>query len=178
MDLQDIWEKALKRTEIVRPRVSPLSVFGPTHLPYIFLAESSVNLGDTVVRKGEVVVEKPSIILPQDFPQFEGFESEQMSAFNLDMLTSFLFVRGVRFPSLRYNNKTDSLDLREGRLQDAVTFYKCELEKQENLNSGLVLGPEDAWQFSILIFIGSQVMRQAEGDIKKLWEDYKKGKND
>lgn len=175
MDLQETWEKALKRTEIIRPRVSPLSTFGPTHLPYIFLAESSVNIGDTVVRKGEVVVEKPSIILPQDFPQFEGFESEEVSAFNLDMLTSFLFVRGVRFPSLKYNNKTHSLDLREGKLQQSVDFYRHELEKQENVNSGLVLGPEDAWQFSILIFIAGQVVRQAEGDIKKLWEKYKKG---
>lgn len=178
MDIQDLWEKALKRTEIIRPRVLPLSMMGPTHLPYIFLAESSINQGDTVVRKGEVVVDKPALILPHDMPQFEGFESEKISSFDLDMLTNFLFVRGVRFPSLKYNNVVNALDLREGKLDHSVKFYRGELEKQENVSAGLVLGPEDLWQFSILIFTANQMIRQAEGDLRQLWEKYRKNKND
>ncbi|MBI3317374.1 MAG: hypothetical protein HYZ85_05175 [Candidatus Omnitrophica bacterium] len=178
MDIQDLWEKALKKTEIIRPRVLPLSVFGSTHLPYIFLAESSLNRGDTVVRKGEVMVDKPTIVLPNDMPQFEGFESEKVSTFDLDMLTNFLFVRGVKFPSLKYNNKVESLDLREGGLGDAIQFYRRELECRENTSSGLVLGPEDVWQFSILVFTANQMIRQAEGDIRQLWDKYRKKKND
>ncbi len=58
MDIEKTWEKALKYTEIIRPRVEPLNTFRTTHLPYIFLTESSVNVGDSVVRKGEVLVEK------------------------------------------------------------------------------------------------------------------------
>ena len=174
MDIQDHWEKALKNTEIVRPRVTPLQTFAATELPYILLAESAVNMGDTVVRKGEVVVEKPSIILPSNLPQFEGFEPEDEPSFNPDTLINFLLVRGVRFPSLKYNNKTVSLDVYEGRLKSAVEHYTHELEKVENVSTGLIVGPEDSWQFSVLIFIGTQMLRQADKDIRKLLDDFRK----
>ena len=74
MDIEKTWEKALKNTEIIRPRVKPLNTFKITHLPYIFLAESSVNVGDCVVRMGEALVEKPAIMLPPDSPQLDGFD--------------------------------------------------------------------------------------------------------
>jgi len=64
MGIHESWEKALKMTEIVRPRVQPLATFEATQIPYIFLAESLVNHGDTVIRKGEITIDKPSIILP------------------------------------------------------------------------------------------------------------------
>lgn len=173
MNLQNYWEKALKFTEIVRPRIQPLQTFDATHLSYIFLAESAVNLGDTVVRKGEVLVEKPAIILPQNLPQFEGFDSEEIP-FSQDFVTNFFLVRGMKFPSMRYNNKTFSLDISEGKLREAIEQHKRDLEKAENISTGLVIGPEDCWQFSVIIFVCSQVLRSAEGDMKRLLEDLKR----
>ncbi len=170
MDIREVWEKALKNTEIVRPRIQPLQTFDATQLPYIFLAESALNAGDTVVRKGEVRVERPSLILPPNIPQFEGFESGKEGQADLDRLADFLLVRGVRFPSLRYQNKTESLDVRAGKLSAAVDDYSRELQREENVSAGLIIGPEDCWQFSILIFIGSAIMRSAENDIRRLWE--------
>ncbi len=172
MNIQDAWEKALKQTEIIRPRVQALFTFAATRLSYIALAESSVNQGDTVVRKGEVLVEKPSLILPSYNPQFEGFDFEE--GFNPEVLTNFLFIRGVTFPSLRYNNKTQSLDILEGGLKKSVDYYLDHLQKQEDVHTGLVTGPEECWQFSILIFICSQAARQAEGDIQKILEQSRK----
>ena len=174
MNLQDSWEKALKHTEIVRPRVQPLHTFEATRLPYVFLAESSVNSGDTVVRKGEVLVEKPSIVLPYNMPQFEGFEFEEKMQMNQDFIMNFFLVRGVSFPSLKYNNKTDSLDVYEGRLSKALEHYTATLQKTEDVHTGLIMGTEDTWQFSVMIFICGQVARQAEGDIKNLFEDYRR----
>ncbi|MBI3306868.1 MAG: hypothetical protein HYZ84_03570 [Candidatus Omnitrophica bacterium] len=174
MDIYEHWEKALKKTEIVRPRVLPLMTYAATNLPYIFLAESSVNLGDTVVRKGEVVVDKPSIILPSHLPQFEGFEEKEKVPINFDQLTNFLLVRGVRFPSLKYNHQNHSIDIREGKLEDAIEVYRRLLEKEENISTGLIIGPEDLWQFSLLVFIGSQMIKSADGDIRKFLDDFKK----
>ncbi|MCM8775914.1 MAG: hypothetical protein NC930_06155 [Candidatus Omnitrophica bacterium] len=172
MDIQDKWGKALRHTEIIRSRILPLATFAETHLPYVFLAESSVNTGDTVVRRGEVIVDRPAIILPSNLPQFFGFDSEE-EKFDYDALTNFFLVRGVRFPSLKYNNKTHSLDIREGKLKDAIEFYLHELQKQENTTTGLIVGPEDSWQFSILIFICYQASRSADNDIRKLLDDSK-----
>ena len=171
MSLEDLWEKALKRTEIIRPRVQPLHTYEVTHLPYVCLSESSVNSGDTAVRKGEVLVEKPEIILPQNMPQFEGFDFEKEMHINENFLKTFFLVRGVTFPSLKYNNKTSSLDIYEGALSNAIDHYAATLQRDENVHTGLIAGPEDCWQFSVIIFICGQVARSAGGDIRKLFED-------
>ena len=168
MDIEKTWEKALKYTEIIRPRVEPLHTFKTTHLPYVFLAESSVNEGDCVVRKGEVLVEKPSIILPPDSPQLDGFDFKDVSLRQQDTIISFFLVRGIGFPSMKYNNKTYSLDIFEGRLSQAIEKHTHELQKAENVTSGLVIGPEDCWQFSVLIFVGMQILRSTDNDIRKL----------
>ena len=171
MNIQDIWEKAVKKTEIVRPRVMPLSTYAATHLPYIALSESAVNGGDTVVRRGEVVVERPTLVLPYNMPQFEGFDFEKEMRVNEELFKSFLLVRGVQFPAMKYNNKSYSVDVYEGGLSKAIEHHKALLQQSENVHTALVAGPEDCWQFSILLFICSQVARSADGDIKRLKED-------
>lgn len=177
MDIQERWEKALEKTEVIRPRVQELLTFSHTDLPYIFLSESSINVGDTVVRKGSVLVEKPSLILPIGLPQFEGFDFEKEPDINKDTVTDFLLVRGVKFPSLKYNNKTYSLDIFEGRLSKAIDEYRDRLEREEDVLTGLIIGPEDCWQFSLLIFVCTQVIKSADGDIKRLLDEFKrKGK--
>lgn len=166
MDIEKTWEKALKYTEIIRPRVKPLDTVKTTHLPYIFLAESSVNEGDCVVRKGETLVEKPTLLLPPGSPQLDGFDFRDASKQHQEMITNFFLVRGIEFPSLKYNNKTYSLDIFEGRLSQAIEQYTQELQKEENVTAGLIIGPEDCWQFSVLIFICTQIVRSADNDIK------------
>ena len=176
MDIQEFWEKALRKTEIVRPRVRPLETYAATHLPYVFLAESSVNPGDTVVRKGEVVVEKPSLVLPFGLPQFEGFDFEKELHMNENNLINFFLVRGVNFPSLKYNNRTDSLNVFEGKLSKAVEHHLTDFQRNENVQSGLMTGPEDAWPFSVLIFACNSIAKSADNDIRRLFEDrHRKG---
>ena len=174
MDFDKIWDNTLKNTEIIRTRVQPLMSLSHTHVPYIFLTESSVNVGDTLVRKGEVVVQKPSIIIPPNHPQFYGFEFEKDNDFNESSMINFLIVRGVTMPSFRYDNKTNSLDIFEGKLSSAIKYYQELLQQQENVHTGLLTGPEDYWQFSVLIFICSQIVKNADTDVKRLLEEYKK----
>jgi hypothetical protein len=171
VNIQDSWEKAVKKTEIIRPRVSGLSTISVTHLPYVCLSESAVNAGDTVVRRGEVLVQKPSIVLPFNMPQFEGFDFEKEMHVNEELFKSFLLVRGVQFPALKYNNKSHSIDVHEGGLSKAIEYYKAMLQQSENVHTGLIAGPEDCWQFSVILFICSQVVRSADGDIKRLLDD-------
>ncbi len=102
MDLESLWDKALKGTEILRARMLDLKTFEPTLLPYVFLAESQLNQGDTVVRHGHVLIERPAIMLPNLSPPFEGFEFDSALHLNADALTTFLLVRGIQFPSLGY----------------------------------------------------------------------------
>lgn len=177
MDAYEAWAKALKNTEIIRPRVQALMTFAETAISYILLSESSINLGDTVVRKGEVVVEKPSLILPPNIPQFDGFEfDDPQKTMDENSITNFLLVRGIHLPSLKYNNKTNSLDVHEESLNKTVTYFKKQLQQEENVHAGLLIGPEDCWQFSILIFVCTQIVKNADIDIRNLFKEYKKKK--
>ena len=172
MDIDGLWDKALKGTEVVRARIADLPTFETAPLPYVFLAESGVNVGDTVVRRGQIQVERASLILPA--PRFEGFAFDQEWQASEDAVVNFLLVRGIRFPSLRYRHEHASLSVREGSLPQAVKFYQDQLARREDVHTGLVIGPEDAWQFSILILVGHAVARSTEGDVRRLLEEWKR----
>ena len=173
MDLEEKWNKALAQTEIVRFRVSYLSTFDTTTIPYIFLAESTVNLGDTLVRQGKILIHKPAIILPEEMPQFEGFEFEKEYQVNADMVRMFLLVRGISFPSLKYEHEVSKLDIYEGRLDKAKAHFKQELERTENVQTGLIVGSEDTWQLSLLIYVGLLIGKSLPSDLRRLWEKFK-----
>ncbi len=175
MDIQKAWEKALKNTEVIRSRVQSLMTFEDTLVPYVLLSESSINVGDTVVRKGQIMVERPSLILPPNIPQFEGFDFErEKQPVDENSVVNFLFVRGINMPSMRYNNQTSSLEVYEGKLSEAIKHYNEELQREENVRVGLIVGPEDCWQFSLLIYTCSQIVRNADTDIRKLLDEYHK----
>lgn len=174
MDLQEIWAKALKNTEIVRQRMQPLSPSADTHLPYIFLAPSEVNSGDTVVRRGEVVVARPSLILPQTFAHLEGFDLEQDLKYSPDTVINFLLVRGIQLPNFKLANSTAQVDVFEGGLEKARSFHAERLARTEDTATTLLAGASDAWQFSILIFIALQAGRSADRDVRSILDEWKR----
>ncbi len=174
MDIQELWSRALKQTEIHRMRMQELATFDTTAVPYIFLAESSLNQGDTVMRKGHVLIERPAIVLPNFTPQFEGFDFDPSIHLNADALSTFLLMRGVQFPSLKYRHQVSSLDVMERSLQEAVKQMQAQLTMAEDIQTGLLIGPEDAWQFSLLMLVGALVVRSAQGDLRRILDDWRK----
>jgi len=177
MDVEKNWEKALKRTEIIRSRIQPLETFESTKIPYILLSEAQTSIKGVFVRKGHVCVEKPSLVLPSNYPQLQGFEFNEDMRGETNRFMDFLLIRGVRFPSMRFNHLTEGLSVYDGSLQAAIDDYLGQLQCSENTAAGLIAGPEDCWQFSVLIFAGSQMMRSADGDIHRLMEDFRRKKN-
>jgi hypothetical protein len=172
MHIQDLWEKAARETKIIRPRLKSLSVSSVTELPYTLLSESMVNRGDTVVRKGKISVDKPTLLVPPNIPHFEGFDFENELKLNQDTVINFLLVRGIKFPSFKYSHEVSSLDLFEGHIKKAIGKFSDELARKEDVDRGLITGPDDCWPFSILIFVCTQVIRSAPNDIRRLFDDY------
>ena len=178
MDSTSAWEKALRETNIIRSRVIGLQTFGETQVPYILLSPSTINEGDTVVRTGEVLVHRPSLILPPNIPQLEGFNFEgEEGPFKEDTMINFLMVRGITLPSMKYDNKIFSLNVFEGKIEDAIGFYGNRLQREENTSAGLICGPDQIWQFSLLIFICSQIAKNSSTDIRRLLDEYHKKKD-
>ncbi|MBI4342708.1 MAG: hypothetical protein HY599_05020 [Candidatus Omnitrophica bacterium] len=174
MDLYELWDKARKSTEILRMQLQDLATFEQTPVPYIFLAESALNAGDTVVRRGHVVIERPAIVLPNFSPQFEGFDVNESLHLNPDALATFLLVRGIHFPSMKYRHQLSSLDVFEGSLRQGIQHYTNRLAAAEDTRTGLVIGPEAAWQFSLLLLVGALVVRSAEGDLRRILEAWRR----
>ncbi len=169
MDIEELWQRAVDKTEILRGRLRLLLTFAPTVLPYIYLAESAVNISDVVVRKGKVIVEKPLLILPGNLAQLEGFQIDA-SGFQLsnDAVATFLLMRGVSFPTMKYSNETHKLEVVPGPLSKVISEYKKDLQKKEDIATGLIVSPEDCWQFSILIYISMQVSKSIPEDIRNI----------
>jgi len=179
MDLEEKWGRALKETKILRLRLRSLLSLEATELSYISLAESSINMGDSVVRRGKVVAHRPLIILPHYYyPQFEGFEFEENLKVNPETVRKFLLMRGISFPSLKYKNETHTVDIYEGHLEKAIAYYSDRLERREDTHLGLIAGPEDCWQLSVLIYVATLAMRSAPHDLQKLFEEFRRRHKD
>lgn len=177
MNLEEKWEKAVRETRIIKYRLRNLLAFDSTELPYIALAPSAINLGDTVVRKGKVIVHRPLIILPHGpFAQFEGFDFEDDFNLSGDDIRRFLLMRGISFPTLKYRNETHTVDIFEGDLEKAISYFSDQLERREDVQSGLITGPEDAWQFSVLIYVAAMAARSASSDIEQIIEELRRRK--
>ena len=174
MDIEELWERARKQTEILRLRLQDLSTFETTAVPYLFLAESSLNAGDTVVRRGQVLIERPALVLPNFSPQFEGFEFDRELHVSDETVATFLLVRGIQFPSLKYRHQVSTLEVYEDSLQKAITHFTSQLTIAEDIKTGFVVGPEEAWQFSLLLLVGALVVRSAEGDLRRILEAWRK----
>jgi hypothetical protein len=177
MDSTSAWEQALRETNIIRSRVIGLQTFGETQVPYILLSPSTINEGDTVVRTGEVLVHRPSLILPPNIPQLEGFNFEDEDSFKEDTIINFLMIRGITLPSMKYDNKVFSLNVFEGKIEDAIGVYGNRLQREENTSAGLICGPDEVWQLSVLIFICSQIAKNSSTDIRRLLDEYHKKNN-
>ncbi len=169
MSLDAKWEKAVHTTQIVRPRIKPLSTYEATRLPYVFLAEAPGSDSRTLVRKGEVVVERPQLVLPSGIAQFEGFDFES-AGIGEDFLKTFFLVRGIRFPSFKYANKTEPTEVREERLSAAVARLQTELGRKEDVHTGLFTGDEDVWPLAVLLFTCGMAFRSADLDVRRLFE--------
>ncbi len=172
MDFHEAWALALQNTEIIRTRAALLHTFADTQVPYVLLSSSLINEGDTVVRRGKVTVQRPAIFLPPNVPQFEGFDFLKDGADSAAI--NFLLIRGISLPSLHYSNETMSLDVVEGGVREAAATFANQLERQEDVATGLMIGHEEAWPLSLLIFTCSQITRNTEVDLKRLMDEYRR----
>lgn len=174
MSVEEFWEESLNHTEIVRLPLKRLLTFGNTRFDYIFLAPSLVNKGDTVVRKGQMDVDRPSLILPHSMPTFEGFDSEGQAGIQGEELRSFFFVRGIKFPNLAYKNESYEIDLFEGPLAKAEKNFVDQVRSKENISTGICIGKDTSWQFSVLLMGCHMIDMHIDTDLQEILKRIRK----
>ncbi len=77
-------------------------------------------------------------------------------------------------PSLEFTNEIAGMDLHEESLDKTIDHFLDKFELNEDIDTSLISGPGDCYQFSILIFVAAMVGRSASSDLEKLMNDLKK----
>lgn len=164
-DFDQVFQRATDETELLRTRKNDLYTFGATRLPYIFLAHSAINEGDTIVRRGEIQTEKPAIVFGGDQQsRFEGFEEEGHEELKL------LFMRAFRMPNLNVHNQDMHLEVVSKELEALGDKFMHELDRENDSRTAVIRGPEDLWGISLLIYAGEMTRRSAPGNMKDIME--------
>jgi len=163
--------KAISRTKILKSRKNLLFTFGNTILPYLIIADSSINKGHTVVRRGEVNVERPRIFFAGEEAIFEGFEFGKDDN-DIDNIKYALMCRGISFPNLTYKNSTTSLEVLNSKSDDVIYKSLNELEDVNDIRTSVIVCDESLWNLSLLHYVFTQVIRSSSSNLKEYMERY------
>ncbi len=166
MDFEEKLRYALERSVFHRERGSDLFTFGATRLPYFFAARSALHEGETVVRRGEILTERPAIMLGHPEMLLEGFGESQEE----DRSIALTVGRRFHMPALRYENRAGALELIPRDLEELVQAWLQELEGSGNTRTAVISAPEDAWPLPLLIYAGRMMQRSLPGNLRDLAE--------
>lgn len=159
------WSRAQVDTKIHRTRKHDLYTFGSTALPYYFIAKSSINAGDSIVRRGEVKTEKPTLFFGGNSGgHFDGFsdQDEEQSS------NALLFSRAFRFPNLNVANQGMSMEVISRENHDLCDEIMRDLDQQRDSRTAVIEGPEDLWALSLLLYASQMTQRSAAGNVKDI----------
>ncbi|MBN1257096.1 MAG: hypothetical protein JXA52_05265 [Planctomycetes bacterium] len=160
--------EAQRKTRILRTRKNLLYTFGSTRLPYVFLANSGINRGDVVMRKGEVSVDRPKIFTPSNPVELEGFGFEELEEGMIPVLLN----RWVHFPPAKYHNSSSALEVLDGPFERAQEEIINRLDRQNDIRTGVIQGLEHLWGFSVLGYVGQMIVRSTPSNIGEYFEHY------
>ena len=146
-----------------------LFTFGDMELPYVFAAEHSRFKDRTVVRRGVVQIQRPHIILPGSYggPEFEnGFEHAKA----LPPEAVYLF-RAMGLPYSHITNRPLAQEQIEYcGLQAVLDKLNQRMERQEDLETGLIKGVIDGPDISLMRYSLGLMIRSAPGNVKEFFE--------
>jgi len=163
-------EDAAKNTEILRPPRQHLSTFGVTNLYYYLVtepvyADMENEVGETVVREGRVIAQRPKIVTPYYLSRLEGFSPDARQYF--DML---LNMHGADTPGLfyTYKNEPKGLNIISDKLPVVVDRLNSEIDKKGDPLASIIKGQDEFWDVSLLRFIYEVTSHSLHDNISQL----------
>lgn len=164
MDITELWQRALKETRIFRKRIASLDTFDQSALPYILVCDDRRT--HTVVRRGHVVISKPALMVPDHHPMFEGFDFESMQV-GENTISTMLYVRGIHLPTVNVKN-LQTQSLYDGDPADAVAQYGSQLQRDEDVKTGLIGSDEAFWPLSLLFYTSTLIAKNIPKDLERM----------
>lgn len=155
---------AIEQTQLVRAPKQALATFGVSDIRYYLLTqpvytEITGNPGETVLRQGRVVAERPKIVTPYYLLNlFQGFEHGKEYA-------DYLYrTYGANEPGLlyQYRNEPGSMDILSSPLDAVIENINQEIERSQNPLTTIIKGVDELWDISLMKFI-HDITRQSLG---------------
>lgn len=165
----DKFKEYWRSTEVIREYQRMLYTFGDMELPYVLVAEHDRLKDRAVVRKGLVLLRKPHVFVPPYFggPEFkEGFEH----ANTIPPEAAYLFrVMGLPYSHITNRHIVEE-SLEYGSLKSVLEKFDREMEKQEDMETGLIRGIIEGADVSLMRYSVGLVIKSAPGNVAEFFE--------
>jgi len=168
-DRETILEVA-RQTEVLRAPKQHLATFGITNIHYYLVTEPSYadlvgEVRETVVREGDVHVERPQIVTPFYLLNlFQGFEHGREFAEYL------VETYGAQSPGLLYSYRNEPKDTSIVSDPLAVVAGRLEemLEREGRALAAIVKGVDHLWDVSLMKFVYDLTMGSLGQNVREM----------
>jgi hypothetical protein len=163
-------EYAIANTEVVRSPRQRLATFGETQIYYYLVAEPVYAEltgagGETVVREGRVMAERPKIVTPHYLLNlFQGFEHGHEYA---DYIRRKY---GDNEPGLlyRYRNEPKGMNIISSPLNEVVGRLNELIDREKNPLTSIIKGVDEMWDVSLMKFIHELTRHSMQVNVSEL----------
>jgi hypothetical protein len=146
---------AVEHSMVLKGPKRSLAAFGATNIHYFLLTEPvyqepGTSQGETVIREGKVVAERPKIVTPTYLLNLEGFSAEARQYFEMVRREA-----GPHAPGLLYTYKNEPANLTivsENLLSVAGRLTEM-IDKEDRRLTAILKGVDELWDISVLKFI-------------------------
>ena len=153
---QDDIQYAMETTRVLHEPARRIDTFGTTKFEFLLLSELMDEVGRVRIRRGSVEADKPQLIKPPGLEsyEFEGFSERAQEFFNkireagLDPETARMIRYGFQMKRSATTEETVT-----GSIHNVADRIVQATVADGNPMMGVVLGVDDAWEFSILHFM-------------------------
>ncbi len=151
MEYNDQIEYAISHTELVRSPKQRLNTFGNTNIHYYLLTEPMDTVGETRIREGQVIADKPKIVTADYFLNaFDGFGDNAVAQAHA-LLTRFDFSPDIM--EFKYRNDVGNSWILSESISDVCLKIGSKIDDEADTLAAILKAPDDAWQISLMKFI-------------------------
>ena len=157
MDVSPEWMKSVEQTYVIKFPTQHLATFGITSVDYFVVTEPIYTAMDaskreleSVVRKGKVIAEQPSLITPTYALNLDGFSE---SAYEYMRFAAQSY--GPNSPGIlyQYRNESENLEIVGGIPAEVANRISTDLKAKKNDLSVVIVGIDEFWDVALMKFI-------------------------
>jgi hypothetical protein len=155
MEIDERILEAVEETSVIRPPKRHLSTFGATNIYYYLLTEpayaefDSTN-GETVIREGRVIAERPRVVTPFYLTRLDGFGSDARKYFQMLLETHGPDAPGIYYA---YKNEPKEMNIVSDSLTAVVEKLNVQIDSRGDPMTSIIKGKDELWDVSLMKFI-------------------------